>query len=194
MHKKILIVVDDTEVTRPAIAEGLGIAKIYHAEVVFYYALPPYVIPVTEMPLPDSWTPDFHYETVRKAANKQLAMAALQAKKAGIRSAEVVSAGEDPAESISNAARTRKCDLIVIGSHGRTALQRLLFGSVVTKLITLASVPVLVCKKSNSVRLQVSANAVKPKRSVAVVPAKVALARIKSNHRAKKVVASGRGR
>jgi len=190
MHKRILIVVDDTEVTRPAIAEGLGIAKIYDAEVVFYYALPPYVIPVTEMPLPDSWMPDFHYESARNVASKQLAVAASLAKKAGIGSVEVVSAGNDAAESISNAALARRCDLIVIGSHGRTALQRLLFGSVVTKLITLSPVPVLVCKKSNRIRPQAGAVVVKPKRPLPVLPAKAALARTQVKRRAKKAVAS----
>ncbi len=52
----------------------------------------------------------------------------------------------DSAHCIANAAGERGCNLIVIGSHARNAVQRLIFGSVVTQLIPLATVSVLVCK------------------------------------------------
>ena len=51
-----------------------------------------------------------------------------------------------PAETIIQAARDNDCDLIVLGSHGRTGLDRLLMGSVSQQVVTHAKCPVLVVK------------------------------------------------
>jgi nucleotide-binding universal stress UspA family protein len=55
-------------------------------------------------------------------------------------------AGGDPAQEIDRAAREHHCDLIVMGSHGRTGLSRLLAGSIAEEVIRTASCPVLVIK------------------------------------------------
>jgi nucleotide-binding universal stress UspA family protein len=52
-----------------------------------------------------------------------------------------------PFEAIVNAALFKEATLIILGSHGRTGLKRLLMGSVAERVIGLASVPVLVVKK-----------------------------------------------
>jgi len=49
-------------------------------------------------------------------------------------------------EAVNNLAREQKADMIVIGSHGRTGLRRLLMGSVAEKVIGYATCPVLVVK------------------------------------------------
>jgi nucleotide-binding universal stress UspA family protein len=49
----------------------------------------------------------------------------------------------DPAEQIVRAAKQARSDLIVMGSHGRTGLRRLLMGSVAEKTLRSASCPVL---------------------------------------------------
>jgi universal stress protein A len=55
--------------------------------------------------------------------------------------------GEDPpAEAIVKLAAEADCDLIVLGSHGRTGLQRLLAGSVAEDVVRKAPCPVLVVK------------------------------------------------
>jgi nucleotide-binding universal stress UspA family protein len=55
--------------------------------------------------------------------------------------------GESEAfEAITNLAKEQKADMIVIGSHGRTGLRRLLMGSVAEKVIGHAPCPVLVVK------------------------------------------------
>ena len=51
-----------------------------------------------------------------------------------------------PPEAIIQIAEERKADLIVLGSHGRTGVERLLMGSVAERVIVLASCPVLVVK------------------------------------------------
>lgn len=51
-----------------------------------------------------------------------------------------------PARALTRLAKEREMDLIVVGAHGRTGLQRLLVGSVAQKVVRLASVPVLVAR------------------------------------------------
>lgn len=53
----------------------------------------------------------------------------------------------DPVTQILNVARDAVCDLIVIGSHGRTGLERLLLGSVAGRVLTRSPCPVLVVKQ-----------------------------------------------
>ena len=52
----------------------------------------------------------------------------------------------DPALEILNAARQSQCDLIVLGTHGRTGLGRLLMGSVAEQVVRKAHCPVLTVK------------------------------------------------
>jgi universal stress protein A len=52
----------------------------------------------------------------------------------------------DPATEILREARESNCDLIVLGTHGRTGLAHLLMGSVAEKVVRKASCPVLVAK------------------------------------------------
>jgi nucleotide-binding universal stress UspA family protein len=46
-------------------------------------------------------------------------------------------------DQIVNAAKSKKANMIVIGTHGRTGLSKLLMGSVASKVISLATCPVL---------------------------------------------------
>jgi nucleotide-binding universal stress UspA family protein len=52
----------------------------------------------------------------------------------------------DAAKGIVNAAQATQCDLIVMGTHGRTGLSRLLMGSVAEKVLRSAPCPVLTVK------------------------------------------------
>ena len=51
-----------------------------------------------------------------------------------------------PAEAILSTALAKKCNLIVMGSHGRRGIEKVLMGSVATEVITRSSLPVLVVK------------------------------------------------
>jgi len=51
-----------------------------------------------------------------------------------------------PAEGILEAANTLGCDLIVIASHGRGGLSKMLLGSVAAEVLTLSSISVLICR------------------------------------------------
>lgn len=51
-----------------------------------------------------------------------------------------------PADGIIDTAKTRGCDLIVMASHGRRGVARLLLGSQTNKVVTHSAVPVLICR------------------------------------------------
>lgn len=65
----------------------------------------------------------------------------------GVKSEGFVLSG-NPAEAITTAAKENDADLVVVGSHGRTGLDRLLMGSVTERVIVLSSCAVLVVKVS----------------------------------------------
>jgi hypothetical protein len=66
-------------------------------------------------------------------------------RKDGVAADSVVKEG-NPAKAIVEAASENECDLIVLGSHGRTGLDRILMGSVSQQVIVQAKCPVLVAK------------------------------------------------
>lgn len=70
---------------------------------------------------------------------------------AGVAVQYVVAAG-DPAEEIERVAREWPCDLIVMGTHGRTGLDRLLMGSIAEQVIRRAACPVLTTRGRNERR------------------------------------------
>lgn len=158
MFKRVLIVVDQRAVSRAAVKEGTALAHSHDAEVVFLYVLPRFSVPVADMPpfLPTS--PQEFHQAAKAGAEKVLKAATATAEKAGVLSRTAMVSGDDDARVIVEAARKRRCDLIVLASEGRNALLRLLTGSVIPGVITASPLPVLVCK--GAVRAKAGATAV----------------------------------
>ena len=75
---------------------------------------------------------------VRKEMDKLLKTA----RAAGVKATSVIVEGS-PFDRIVRAARTRRADLIVMGTHGRTGFSRLLLGSVASRVISASPCPVL---------------------------------------------------
>ena len=66
------------------------------------------------------------------------------ARKAGVTCEMLRVEGQHPAEGIIETAVAQICDLIVMATHGRRGITRLLLGSEANRVVTLSSVPVLV--------------------------------------------------
>ena len=87
------------------------------------------------------------YAELRKEqAKSALDRAANEAKAAGLTCQTIEAESAHPHQSIIATAENKGCDLIVMSSHGRSGLSRLLIGSVTNKVLTLAKVPVLICQ------------------------------------------------
>lgn len=146
MYQRILVVVEDGHASNAAIAEGIALARVHSAEVLFCHVLPTYHAPVIEMPPVPLMSPDRFEQEARRKGSALLAAATEAAAAAGVRSSQFVLTGPDAVECISSAATQRQCSLIVVASTGWNAVMRLLTGSVIPGLITRACVPVLVCR------------------------------------------------
>ena len=80
-----------------------------------------------------------------KETMRILAEVSTAAKKQDV-ACETVRVNDFPAEGIIETAKARGCDLIVMASHGRRGLARVLLGSQATRVLTLSTVPVLICR------------------------------------------------
>jgi nucleotide-binding universal stress UspA family protein len=78
----------------------------------------------------------------RSAAQKQLRKLVDKAKQAGARVKGLLLEGVAH-ERIAQAARSRKADLVVIGTHGRTGFAKLFLGSVASRVLAVSPCPVL---------------------------------------------------
>ncbi len=85
-------------------------------------------------------------EAVEKDAKAALAVAARAADEADLSFTSVRATDPQPWRAIIRTARAKKCDLIVMASHGRRGLSGLLLGSETTKVLTHSKVPVLVVR------------------------------------------------
>ena len=177
MYKRIMIVVDKRAVSRAAVDEGLALAKHSGAEVMFYFSMPLYPMPLADVPPFVVVPPKEYEEAAIEEAERVLAAANALAVKAGVPSRGIKGSGDDAAEGIVDAARRRRCDLLVVATQGRNAVLRLITGSVIPALITASPIPVLICKQ----RARVPDTARKPKavkpRRKSVRPRRPALTR-----------------
>lgn len=147
MYEAILIVVDAGPNSPHAVAEGVALARIHGAEVVFNTVLQRVVEPVLDMPMAGTLSAIDFEIAARLDADRLLSAAEAVARQAGVPSRRVVSTGTDDAECICEAARETGCKVIVIASTGRNAVVRLLGGSVIPRLITRSTLPVLIVRE-----------------------------------------------
>jgi nucleotide-binding universal stress UspA family protein len=140
MIRRILHASDFSRASAPAFAKAVEFAKKHRAELRLLHVLDPL------MPMPDGYVSPPTYEQLRKSAReygrKRLARLVARAAKAGVRATAVLREGT-PWSEIVRASRAPGVDLVVIGTHGRTGLSRLLLGSVASRVVGLARCPVL---------------------------------------------------
>jgi nucleotide-binding universal stress UspA family protein len=90
--------------------------------------------------------PEQHAALIARLAARNLAVIERAAQAAGVRYEGLTVVGEYPAETILEVGRKRRCDLIVMASHGRRGMSAVLLGSETQKVLTGARVPVMVCR------------------------------------------------
>lgn len=140
MYKRLLLPTDGSEAAERALAEGLRLAKALGAEVAFLYALEP--LGPRLLLGPESLS--YHQallEDLRQEGIKALNRATRMAEEAGVAFEAHLVEGR-AAEAILKEAERH--DLIVMGTHGRTGLDRLLLGSVAQEVVRKSPKPVLV--------------------------------------------------
>jgi nucleotide-binding universal stress UspA family protein len=147
MYKHILIPTDGSTQSAHAVAQGVELAKVVGARVTGLFVSPAPTPVVFEGLLPVGYMqPDEHAAMSARAAARYLGVIEKAATQAGVSCECVTITGEYPADVILQTAVNRKCDLIVMASHGRRGLASVLMGSETQKVLTHAKIPVLVCR------------------------------------------------
>jgi nucleotide-binding universal stress UspA family protein len=145
MFKHILIPTDGSALSKKAITNGVKFAQSVGARVTGFFAAPPYRPVVYEDFVPANYmSPKQHEEATAKLAAKYLGAVEKACKDAGVPYRGTHVASEFPADAIIEAAKSNKCDLIFMASHGRRGLAGVLLGSETAKVLTHSKIPVLV--------------------------------------------------
>lgn len=139
--RRILHPTDFSAASRPAFARALALARRNRASLTILHVIAPFAPTLGEGYVsPRTWE-DVERQ-VRSQAQRELAKLVARARKAGVRATSLLLEGP-PADRIVRAARARRADLIVMGTHGRSGLARLLVGSVAERVVASAPCPVL---------------------------------------------------
>ncbi len=145
MYKKILVPTDGSELGMESARAAIDLAKQLGAEVIGLFVAPEYQYPIYLEALPGDYPTDDEYRaSMRKFGDTFLLDLQSAADAAGVQFAGATLISNATAQTIARAAIDNGCDLIFMGSHGRTGLGQLLLGSVTAKVLATCEIPVLV--------------------------------------------------
>lgn len=143
MYRHFLIATDGSELAEKAVMQGLALAKGLDARVTAVTVTEP----LTALMVGEAITAMPEFEKAAAAnATRILSSVSTAAKQRGVQCETVHVKDQFPAEGIIDAAIDRGCDLIVMASHGRRGVAKLLLGSQATRVLSNSSIPVLVCR------------------------------------------------
>ena len=147
MYKRILVATDGSDLSDKAVSHALKLADLTGAEVVAVKVVPRY--------------PQTYFEGGVVLANDEIARIEKQWNDEALEAVNAVKAkgqlhsvkvkattvkSDLIAEALIAAAKRHKCDLIVMASHGRRGIKRLLLGSETQQVLTHSQIPVLVLR------------------------------------------------
>ena len=147
MYTKILVVVGRELPSSSAIHEAISLAKMHSAELVLVEGGARSICSSPSEPSSTMAAETGQRVPITIRRNPLVSDAVAIATSAGVPVRSVLGKESLDAESIVKLARRQRCDLIVVGSAGRTAIERLVDGSVIPGLISRSRVPVLVCRE-----------------------------------------------
>ena len=148
MYKHILVATDGSRLSAKAIRTAAHLARTCGAKLTGAYVIAPHSAPVygEVVAYAPPISPQRYKELVAKEAKKALAAVEIEAQTAGVPFDKVSTTNAQPWRGIIRVAQARKCDMIVMASHGRRGLAGLLLGSETHKVLTHSKIPVLVCR------------------------------------------------
>ena len=140
--KTILVPLDGSIVAEAALTPAVDLAREAGARLVLLRAAQAHTLPMAD--------PIQAQVDVMREAQEYLAAARARVTAAGVRDVEI-SAWYGPAvEAIVEAARYRHADLIVMSSHGRSGVSRLVLGSVAESVLRATAVPILLIRPAGA--------------------------------------------
>ena len=146
MYKHILVPTDGSALSLKAMRAATRLAAPLRARITVLYVIPPFTPPMSSEGMM------FHVNRsireydrgMRKHSDKALTKA--RSLSDGIDCDTTAVSNQRPWEGIIASAAKKKCDLIVMASHGRGGVASLLLGSETQKVLAHSKTPVLVCR------------------------------------------------
>lgn len=145
MFKHILVPVDGSETSMKAVARAGALAKSFGSEITVLYVIDPY--PFTGVGADFAYGQAQYLSAATAEANAALDAAKSALSDAGLSGVStMVGEGHAVHDGVVRAMQSVGADLIVMGSHGRRGLEKLMLGSVTQRVLGAVHVPVLVVR------------------------------------------------
>jgi nucleotide-binding universal stress UspA family protein len=146
MYKHILVPTDGSRLSDQAIATAAQLARLCKARITGLNLIRPYDRPLRSEGTDSGPSARLYREATETQAREALAKVAAAAEAAGVPCTGKYLNAQQPWKAIIRIAKSEKCDLIVMASHGRSGLAGIVIGSETNKVLTHSKIPVLVCR------------------------------------------------
>jgi nucleotide-binding universal stress UspA family protein len=145
MYKRILMTTDGSAVSNMTACAGVAFAEQMGAEVLALFVAPEYQYPVYVEIIPPNYPSEEEYKAAMQTAGAEHLQTIIDAcSKRGVKCSGMTVFSDRTALKIVEVALDNACDLIFMGSHGRSGWGQLLLGSVTSKVLSHSKIPVLV--------------------------------------------------
>ncbi len=144
MFKHILVPVDGSATAQLAVEKAIGLAKAFGSRVSAIFVIDPY--PFTGVGTDFAYGQAEYLSAATAEANASIKAAKLAFEQAGVSVNTSVIESHAPWRGVVEAASSIQADLIIMGSHGRSGLEKLVLGSVTQAVLSHTHLPVLVVR------------------------------------------------
>ena len=143
MYERVLVPTDGSGAMEPVIEHAVGLAAEHGATVHALYVAN--TASLNDLPADAGW--EGVTEALHREGERAIATVESGAKRRGVPAERAVREGSPPDEIVAYA-QQQDCDIIVMGTHGRSGVDRLLLGSVAERVVRSSTVPVLTIRVS----------------------------------------------
>ncbi len=144
MFKQILVPIDGSPTSMLAVGRAAELAKAFGSTVTALYVLDPY--PFTGVGADFAYGQAQYLSASTAEANTAMDAVKKAMEAAGVQVQTVVGEGHAVHEGIVRAIESTGADLVIMGSHGRRGLEKLMLGSVTQRVLGVVHIPVLVVR------------------------------------------------
>lgn len=147
MYQRILVATDGSALSKKAVKDAIALAASLGADLVALNVVPRYPMSYFEGGITISAQDVGRIEQQWADKGQAVVDAVLKSAEAsGVKAKAVIVKSDLVAASILSAAKKNKCDLVVMASHGRKGVSRILLGSETQQVLTHSTIPVLVLR------------------------------------------------
>ncbi len=144
MFKHILVPVDGSSTSQLAVEKAITLAKAFDSRVSAIFVIDPY--PFTGVGTDFAYGQAEYLSAATAEANAAIKATKIAFEQAGVKVDTSVIESHAAWRGVIDAAESLQADLIVMGSHGRSGLEKLVLGSVTQAVLSHTRLPVLVVR------------------------------------------------